>query len=408
MQNLKSLRITSVILLLLIFFSTSCIDDNNEANLISEIESFNFYTESFAPFNFISNQNLVGVSVDILDQILKLANVDTEKINIEISDWHTAYQNVLDKPNTMLFSMVKTTEREDLFKWVGPISLHQEVIISKTSSSISISDFNELQSYSIGIIEDYSTYSILIDGGISEANIISYSDINALYQALEDDNVDCIAFSETGHNLHVFTNSLIPEDFNINFEVDISQLFFAFNINTSDEIINLLQQSLNLLKQFKTDDGSSEYDKILYKYNVVFHGNDNISDEQILTLVDQTCEDIEDDYEQCIFRINRSQAPYLDPDFSSLYTFVYDTTLTIVAHAANDYLVGQNFNNMGDVSGKLFRNEILNGAIENGNGWVNYIYSKPDYSGIYYKTTYYKICMADNGNRYIVCAGKYN
>ncbi len=60
-----------------------------------------------------------------------------------------------------------------------------------------------------------------------------------------------------------------------------------------------------------------------------------------------------------------------------------------------------------DVSGKMFRDEILAGALNNGTGWVDYIYTKPGQGGLYYKTTYYKLTTGRDGELYIVCAGKY-
>ena len=47
------------------------------------------------------------------------------------------------------------------------------------------------------------------------------------------------------------------------------------------------------------------------------------------------------------------------------------------------------------------------GALDSGTGWVDYIYTKPDKSGLYQKTTYYKLITASNGEQYIVCSGRY-
>lgn len=38
---------------------------------------------------------------------------------------------------------------------------------------------------------------------------------------------------------------------------------------------------------------------------------------------------------------------------------------------------------------------------------TDYIYSKPDQGGLYQKTTYYKLAIGSNGEKLIVCAGKY-
>jgi len=48
-----------------------------------------------------------------------------------------------------------------------------------------------------------------------------------------------------------------------------------------------------------------------------------------------------------------------------------------VAHAANPMLVGASLKGKGNVSGKMFRDEIVEGALENGTGWEEYIYINP-------------------------------
>jgi len=45
--------------------------------------------------------------------------------------------------------------------------------------------------------------------------------------------------------------------------------------------------------------------------------------------------------------------------------------------------------------------------LEEGSGWVDYIYTKPDQSGLYLKTTYFTLTTGSDGKQYIVCAGRY-
>ncbi|HEY9757464.1 MAG TPA: cache domain-containing protein [Oculatellaceae cyanobacterium] len=86
---------------------------------------------------------------------------------------------------------------------------------------------------------------------------------------------------------------------------------------------------------------------------------------------------------------------------------MYDTNMTIVAHADNIQLVGDNFKGKTDVTGKPFRDEILEGALKNGTGWVDYVYMHPVQANLYYKTTYYQLTEGSDGKSYIVCSGNY-
>lgn len=106
-------------------------------------------------------------------------------------------------------------------------------------------------------------------------------------------------------------------------------------------------------------------------------------------------------------RINAEDAPYRDPENPGLYVFVYDVNVTIVAHADNILMVGVNYKGTTDVTGKAFRDDIVAGALENGTGWVEYVYFNPAQMNLYYKTSYYRLTTGSDGNYYIVCAGNY-
>ena len=127
----------------------------------------------------------------------------------------------------------------------------------------------------------------------------------------------------------------------------------------------------------------------------------------VISLVQLTASHLESDAHGTIQKINNQETPYKDPDNSTLYSFVYDIDLTVVAHATNEEIIGINFKGKPDAAGKLYRDEILAGALENQSGWVDYIYTKPDNSGLYRKSSYYKLVTGSNGQQYIACSGRY-
>ncbi len=401
---------------ILIFLCTpllliSCSDRNpvasNNTGLSENIKNITYYTENYPPFNYEENGNLYGVSIDILDQLFIKMNVNINRQKVVMSDWSAAYQTTLGSANTMLFSTVRNAERENLFKWVGPIAPQKDVLISLSNANVTINSTSDLINYKIGVIKDYSSIQLLVGFGISQDKLILAENVDDLYSKLQSGAVDCIAYSEIGHNLVISGMSLNQSDFKISFVMKVNELYYAFNINTSNDIITYFQNALNDLKDDKTTDGSSVYDKIISNYNIINHSDDGITNEQVITLVNTTSVNIGSDAPGTFVKINNSEQPYRDANFPALYAFVYDTSLTIVAHATNSLLVGSNFKGKPDVAGKLFRDEILTGALTNGIGWEDYIYTKPGEGGLYYKTTYYKLTTGSNGKLYIVCAGKY-
>ncbi|MCX6223831.1 MAG: transporter substrate-binding domain-containing protein [Bacteroidia bacterium] len=384
---------------------TQCKKDKSTAN--GDPEKFTYLTEDYPPFNYSENGQVNGVSVDILEGLFKKLGLSIDRSVINVSAWASAYETVLTMPNTMLFSMVRTSERDSLFKWVGPIAPHTEIVLSLKDSGIQLKEITDLNNYFTGVVDGYSSIDMLMDSGVLRANIIVYNNLAEMYKALVDSReVQCISTSQAGHSLIIQALGYSANDFGAPFTVHSDQLYYAFNIETSDAMITGFQDQLDKLKSEKAADGSSEYEKIISRYSLIQHATDGITDEQVINLVNRTAADIASDAHGTISKINQGLVPYKDQNNNALYVFAYDKNVVIIAHATNQSIVGISFAGKPDVAGKKFRDEIVQGALINGTGWVDYIYTMTDQSGLYYKTTYYKLVMGSNSVQYVVCAGK--
>ena len=87
----------------------------------------------------------------------------------------------------------------------------------------------------------------------------------------------------------------------------------------------------------------------------------------------------------------------------SLYAFVYNREMTMLAHPVKPELVGRHLIDQPDRSGgKLFRREIQEVALTKGSGWVDYHYENPANGKLMPKTTY-----VERVDDLIICAGAY-
>ncbi len=75
-----------------------------------------------------------------------------------------------------------------------------------------------------------------------------------------------------------------------------------------------------------------------------------------------------------VAEVNEKNGPF---HRGELYVFVYDLDGTLIADPVNKNLVGQNNLGKPDVSGKLFRKEIVEVAKKQGTGWVEYQFTNP-------------------------------
>ena len=75
-------------------------------------------TEVFPPYQQQSGDELHGWSVDIVRQIMQAAELPYQ---IDVMPWARAYKTAHSIPDTLIFSLLRTEERENEFAWVAPL-----------------------------------------------------------------------------------------------------------------------------------------------------------------------------------------------------------------------------------------------------------------------------------------------
>jgi polar amino acid transport system substrate-binding protein len=372
------------------------------------VEHLVYITEQFPPFNFQEEGILKGISVDLLDRMLNRMNLDLNRSSIRLLAWGEGYQIALKKNNTVLFSTTRLPERESSFKWVGPISPIKIVLFAMNDTVINIGSPKDLKNYKIAVIHNSAEQLLAIKAGLDPKDLVVENDSNTIMKLLEDGTIDAWAYADIPGMWLLDRYGIKTSQYRMVYDLgDDLELYYAFNKDTPDSLVQAFQRALNQTKQEKDLDGIGDYEKILYKYIPPRYSKQNITDEQVIRLANFTSSRIESDAPGTFKRISAGEHPFKDKDNPALYIFVYDTEINMVAHADNPRLVGMNFMGKVDVSGKKFRDEIVAGAIKNRTGWVDYIYTNPAESGLYYKTTYYTLTRGSDGKLYVVCCGKY-
>jgi polar amino acid transport system substrate-binding protein len=128
---------------------------------------------------------------------------------------------------------------------------------------------------------------------------------------------------------------------------------------------------------------------------------------EVTSLVKETRAAIEKNAPATFKSILAGEAPYKDENDPSLYVFILDTDLNVVAHAVQPQRVGNNVKGKPDIKGKMFRDEMLAIALQDGSGWVDYYYLKPGTTEETRKHSYFELANGSDGKQYIVGSGKY-
>lgn len=94
-------------------------------------EPYLLVTEEWAPYNYRENNQLTGMATDIVQRIMTLTG---DKFEVLFLPSMRSGLTLKTRPKTILYSMFRTAEREQMYKWVGPIveeSIHPYQLASQ-------------------------------------------------------------------------------------------------------------------------------------------------------------------------------------------------------------------------------------------------------------------------------------
>lgn len=127
-------------------------------------------TENLPPLNYQDNGTAQGYTTELVQAVLKQADVQAE---IQFMPWARAYQQALSQPNTLIFSMTRTPERESLFDWIGPVSPRLIYLYKlRSRSDIVVRTLADCARYRIGAVREMaSTKAFAKEAGLNEAQM---------------------------------------------------------------------------------------------------------------------------------------------------------------------------------------------------------------------------------------------
>jgi polar amino acid transport system substrate-binding protein len=122
-------------------------------------------TEALPPLNYELNGQVTGFSSDLLDVLALEAGITVQK---QLLPWARAYRMALDDADTVIYSLVRTPEREALFQWVGPISPRKIVLYRMTlRKELAVTRLDEVRAYKVGVVRESAAAKALINKGFT-------------------------------------------------------------------------------------------------------------------------------------------------------------------------------------------------------------------------------------------------
>jgi polar amino acid transport system substrate-binding protein len=195
------------------------------------------YTEENLPLSGTVDKNPGGFTVEIAQEIQRRLG---EKTPIQIFPWARGY--------AVIFPTLRIKERENLFKWVGPISTVKASFYALKNSGIKIANLNDAKAVaSIGIPRKFWSEQFLLDEGFTNLDFANNPQL-MIKKLLAGRNPVIVSIDFT------IPTQLANEGASENDVISLFTFlekshFFAFSLSTPDDIVAKWQKTLDEMKK---------------------------------------------------------------------------------------------------------------------------------------------------------------
>ncbi|MBH9553710.1 substrate-binding periplasmic protein [Inhella gelatinilytica] len=218
------------------------------------------FTENLPPLNYEDERSARGFSVELLEAMAAQAKLG---VSIKVLPWARAIQTAQHTPNSVLFSLTRTAEREAQYLWVGPISDRRIMVYQLARSQpIAARSLDDLRSLRVGAVRESATARQLEEQGFGAGRLLDLApDYGANVRKLLAGRVDVIVSQDWTVAWHLAQHRLPFSTVRAVMPYDADKSYwFGLRLDTDPAVVQRLQAALDTLRK----DG--RYDRLRGRY----------------------------------------------------------------------------------------------------------------------------------------------
>lgn len=202
-------------------------------------------TTEIPPIAFTKDGKVTGFCTEVVEDIQRRLN---NHASIQVLPWKRAYQMAQERPNTALYCTMRTAERENLFKWVGPVTTSQTNFYAKSGSTIRINNLEDAKKQGpILIPRGFYSYQYLQGLGFQNLEAVDSAQI-MLKMLLAGRRSLMVLDSQLLPSLLEKINAR-PEEVEMIQTALTTRSYVAFSKATADETVAKWQSALDQMKR---------------------------------------------------------------------------------------------------------------------------------------------------------------
>lgn len=202
--------------------------------------------EDDPPDQFLSSDGkLSGYTIDLVREIQRRVGTHDP---IAMVPWARGYKMIQEDPNTVLFQIVWTPERNDLFKWLGPIKETVFGFYSRSDSNLRIGSMEDAKRVrAIGVYRSDVRDQMLTDAGFT--NLERAGDNVTNVKKLMAGRIDLYVSTNSAYADDARAAGFKPEDLRLVYAFQQSQIYIAMSKGTPDAIVSAWDAALDSMRK---------------------------------------------------------------------------------------------------------------------------------------------------------------
>jgi len=213
-------------------------------------EKLYLYTEPLPPYSMTTDgrpfahsaDDIAGLCPDIVKAIADEAGVNYK---MKLRNWSYGLSKVQRSKNNGIFCATRNEQRENSFKWVGPLIDIQWTLFAKPGSDITLNDLEDARDYVIGGYKDDVMTSFLVEQGFN-VSIVTDNALNPSRLMLG--KID-LWVADRLDGPFTASDAADISDLKVVLSFRTTPMYLAMNLDTPDSTINKLQQALSNVRE---------------------------------------------------------------------------------------------------------------------------------------------------------------
>jgi polar amino acid transport system substrate-binding protein len=199
-------------------------------------------------YTYVENGKVRGPATEVVEETLKRARIDD--YSLTLYPWARAINIAAQKRNVLIFPIVRTPERENLFEWVGQLSTVAVSLYKfRDRTDIKVADLESAKAYTIGVIRGDSRERYFHVHGFEK--LVLTADNNESFRLFSLRQVQLIPMSERDAKALCQALHIPFDELEVVYTLHEFQkgIYMAYSKGTSAELVSRTVQAFQSLDE---------------------------------------------------------------------------------------------------------------------------------------------------------------